>query len=75
MLTKATAASLSSPGFIERIEKEIPPPAHNEAALQVGFVGICGSDVEVYYENSRVCILYPYIGRIEFANIFYLPEE
>jgi L-iditol 2-dehydrogenase len=47
------AAVLIEPGRIELEERESPAPASEEVVVDVGAIGICGSDLH-YYEHGRI---------------------
>ena len=44
---------LRKAGDIGVEEREIPTPAGGEVLIEVGSVGVCGSDVH-YYEHGRI---------------------
>jgi L-iditol 2-dehydrogenase len=54
-------------GVVETEERPIPVPGPNEVLVQVGSVGVCGSDVH-YYEHGR-------IGRFVVENTLVLGHE
>ena len=47
------ASVLSGPSTIELQERPVPVPADDEVLVQVGSVGVCGSDVH-YYKHGRI---------------------
>jgi len=47
------AAVLAEPGTVEVTERSPPEPAPDEVVVDVGAVGICGSDLH-YYEHGRI---------------------
>ncbi|MTV24835.1 NAD(P)-dependent alcohol dehydrogenase [Nitriliruptoraceae bacterium ZYF776] len=51
--TTMAASVLREVGVIELEERPVPTPAPDEVLIQVGSVGVCGSDVH-YYEHGRI---------------------
>jgi L-iditol 2-dehydrogenase len=51
--TTMRASVLSGPSTIELQERPVPVPADDEVLVQVGSVGVCGSDVH-YYKHGRI---------------------
>ena len=53
MDTTMRASVLTGPQSIELQERPVPSPGPDEALVQVGSVGVCGSDVH-YYKHGRI---------------------
>ena len=69
------AITITSPGNIEIIEKDMPTPKKGEALLKVRYCGICGADVASYMGNQPFTT-YPRIPGHEFsAEIVSIPEN
>jgi L-iditol 2-dehydrogenase len=47
------ASVLHAPGKIAVEERPVPAPGHKEVLVEVGSVGVCGSDIH-YYEHGRI---------------------
>jgi L-iditol 2-dehydrogenase len=47
------ASVLHGPGKLAVEERPVPQPGHREVLVEVGSVGVCGSDVH-YYEHGRI---------------------
>jgi 2-desacetyl-2-hydroxyethyl bacteriochlorophyllide A dehydrogenase len=54
MAETVKAAVMTAPYQITVTEREIKPPGHGEVELQVGYVGICGSDIHAYHGGVTV---------------------
>lgn len=52
MTNTVKAAVMTGPHQIKATEREIKPPGPGEVELQVGYVGICGSDLYAYQGDS-----------------------
>ncbi len=69
------AITITSPGHIQIIEKDIPTPGDGEALLKVRYCGICGADVASYTGNQPFTT-YPRIPGHEFsAQIVSIPAN
>jgi len=53
MTATMRASVLSAPHTIDVEERPVPSPGPDEVLVQVGSVGVCGSDVH-YYEHGRI---------------------
>jgi 2-desacetyl-2-hydroxyethyl bacteriochlorophyllide A dehydrogenase len=54
MAETVKAAVMVAPYLITAAEREIKPPGRGEIELQVGYVGICGSDLHAYLGRPSV---------------------
>jgi L-iditol 2-dehydrogenase len=52
-MTTNRAAVLTRPGEIVLTERPVPEPGPHDVLVEVGAVGVCGSDVH-YYEHGRI---------------------
>lgn len=56
-------------GAIELVEKPIPEPAANEVLVEVGFAGLCGSDLGIYkFKDAFEFMTFPRIMGHEYAG-------
>jgi 2-desacetyl-2-hydroxyethyl bacteriochlorophyllide A dehydrogenase len=54
MIDTVRAAVMTAPHQIKAIEREIKPPGPGEVELQVGYVGLCGTDLHAYQGGSSI---------------------
>ena len=66
MTDTVKAAAMTAPFQIKAVEREIKPPGPGEVELQVGYVGICGSDLHAYQGGSPI-FDYPIVFGHEFS--------
>jgi L-iditol 2-dehydrogenase len=54
MIDTVKAAVMTAPNQIRAAEREIKPPGRGEVELKVGYVGICGSDLQAYQGRGTI---------------------
>lgn len=54
MIDTVKAAVMTAPNQIRAAEREIKPPGRGEIELKVGYVGICGSDLQAYQGMNSI---------------------
>jgi 2-desacetyl-2-hydroxyethyl bacteriochlorophyllide A dehydrogenase len=54
MTDTVKAAVMTAPYQIKAAEREIKPPGAGEVELQVGYVGLCGTDLHAYQGDSPI---------------------
>ncbi|EER9178985.1 alcohol dehydrogenase catalytic domain-containing protein, partial [Escherichia coli] len=55
---KNSKAILQVPGTMKIISAEIPVPKEDEVLIKVEYVGICGSDVHGFGNDSNLLIVF-----------------
>lgn len=64
-----TAVVNYEPAAVERRSVSVPEPGDGEALLQVGAVGVCGSDVHQWQGSNSWAVNYPVTLGHEFAGV------
>jgi len=65
---KTKAAVFYGPGRIKIEDRDVSPPSGEEAIIKVKYVGICGSDVSVFYNEYGHSVPTPMIMGHEFSG-------
>ena len=60
---------MTAPFKIEIIETPIPGIAPDEALVKVAYAGICGTDIDIYKNQTNFETKYPHIGGHEWSGI------
>lgn len=59
---------LKEPKTVERLERDLPVPAANEALIKVNYVGICGSDIHLFHGTYNGPHRYPMLFGHEWSG-------
>lgn len=63
------AAVFKSPYNLEIIEDSIPEIGKDEVLMRVKYVGLCGTDLDIYENKAHFEVKYPTIGGHEYTGI------